>query len=513
MYPKAPLHHKFSTEQGKKKRKQDLVDALKKFTYPQSGTAVDDPIESFFGNQDILAKIFEYVPVGKQLLSCSLVSKTWHATFSEKVPLKLRIEDRGNKQLWFFRPSWNLSRDGQSDRDELLYPFHKIGSIPSSVRMRVTELTLVMRMIPEHAEKYDLASMVDILKDFRNLEYLRIMSELGIGDIFCSLFIGKVNYFLRLRTLWISGYVLDSRIRGLVKAAPNLEHLEISSRARGCDLTDLLPLAGSLRALRIRTGSWRRPAHEADRKCMGGDVDAFLARMPLLRSWDFSIGEYFTSRNRSANACRNTEALSAEDSQSYGQGWRFLGNDYQIWLAMNIAETRTVVLFFERFVDWFLKLEQKDKRRIARLMRVTEWNRLFHRTTNRAICFESIGDKKVQADVLVGLEKFKREYMIQRACHSTPGGLWIPSDRWAVRYWRYLDRRSRRLVYRKQKYSKYVPFETSSSVLCQRARQGDQLAKLFYSIIYKEFYFSLIQEDYFSFFREEHWDDFLFDDF
>jgi hypothetical protein len=501
MYLKASLHPKFLTKMGKKKRKKDRVDACKKFTYPQAGTAVDDPIGSVFGNQDVLAKMFDYVPARDKLLSCSFVSRTFHATISEKVPLKLRIEDRGDKQLWFFRPSWNLSRDGQSDRDEVLYPFYKIDSIPSSIRMRVTELTLVMRMVPEHAEKYDLASMVDILKDFRNLEYLRIMSELGIGDCFCDLFIGKVNYFLRLRTLWISGYKLDWRIKSLVMAAPNLEHLEISSRARGCDLIDLLPLAGSLRALRIRTGSWRRPVHDADRKCMGGNVDDFLVRMPSLQSWDFSIGEYFTFRNRSANACHNTEALSAEDSQTYGQGWLFLGNDFQIWLAMNIAETRAVVLFTERFVNWFLKLEKKEKRHksISRLIRVAEWNGLLQRTTKRAICWENIGDKKVQADVLAGLEKFKHEYMINKA-YNTPGGLLIHCDRLAIRYWRYLDRRSRRLIYRKQKYSKYVPFETSRSHICQKARQGDQWAKLFCSIIYKELYFSLFQEPWEEFF-------------
>ena len=228
-------------------------------------SAIEDSVGLVLANDDLLKGIISFLPA-IQIPSCHFVSNAWNKA-TEKVPLGLRIEDRGKKHVWLYRPNWNLRKDGQSDRDEFLLPFYKIGSLPTRVRKRVTKLTLVMRMIDEHVNDYDLESMRDILKGFTNLEDLRVLSSLGDGDSFCSLFQRK-NYFQRLHTLSISGYCFDihsglvvenefnlrnhtekctrvngSDIKDIVEAVPNLEHLEIIANAHGCNLTDLLPLS------------------------------------------------------------------------------------------------------------------------------------------------------------------------------------------------------------------------------------------------------------------------------
>ncbi len=377
---------------------------------------------SVLTNESLLFHLFSFLPKG-EMQTCSGVSKSIHQVV-QKMPLKLRIEDRGKKLLWIFRPSWKLDKDGQSDRNEMVYPFYKIGSIPPQVRNRVTELTLVMRLVKERLDDYQLESMVDILKDFTNLEYLRVMSTLGPGDAFCHLFKHK-NYFPHLRTVFISGYCLDalgadffglgdverseaeeiakkyhvitrgSTLLDLVQAAPNIEYLEVCSHAGGSKLEHLLPLAKSLRAIRFCSVS----------PPIIGDIDEFVKHMPLLQSWDFRASMYLWNRNEEECRAKNADALSKLEAPVWlYHHWYIDCTNWEYSLAH--------VYFFKCYVSWFCTLQDEDKNRsdLPSLLSIAKAFSL-DQMTKGGMGLENIGSRLVKKNVEDGFKSFRRYFL------------------------------------------------------------------------------------------------------
>ena len=143
---------------GKKRKRKKSISKI-------PASMIHHPVESVLTNKDLLVQVFSFLPMN-DIQACGFVSKIFYQVIEKEIPLKLRIEDRGKNLLWIFRPSWKLDKHGRSDRDEMVCPFFKIGSIPPKNRKRVTELTLVMMLVQERLDDYDLESMVDILKDF-----------------------------------------------------------------------------------------------------------------------------------------------------------------------------------------------------------------------------------------------------------------------------------------------------------------------------------------------------------
>ena len=394
-----------------------------KSTKQSSTSPIPYPTASVLTNENLLVHVFSFLPM-REIPTYRHVSKAFNHAFQNEMPLKLRIEDRGKNLLWIFRPSWKLDKDGQSDRDEMVCPFYKIGFIPPYVRKRVTELTLVMRLVEEHLDEYQLESMIDILQDFTNLEYLRVMSNLGPGDAFCSLFQHK-NYFPHLRTVFVSGYCLDFlaeeyvahseesekkrwevqvqdynvRTRGsslphLVQTAPNIEYLEICTRAQGSTLEHLLPLAKSLRAVRICT----LPGFP-------GDIDNFVKHMPLLQSWDFRAPFCGFLTYLPENRAKNLDALSTLDASVYVKhhGWYMACTDWDWTLAH--------IYFFKCYVSWFCNLKDEDKNRceLTSLLSVAKAFSL-DQMTKGGMGLENIGSRLVKKNVENGFKSFRRYF-------------------------------------------------------------------------------------------------------
>lgn len=409
------LQHAAAVLAKEKKRKKSIS------KIPAS--MINHPVESVLTNKDLLVQVFSFLPMN-DIQACGFVSKIFYQVIEKEIPLKLRIEDRGKNLLWIFRPSWKLDKHGRSDRDEMVCPFFKIGSIPPKTRKRVNELTLVMRLVQERLDDYDLESMVDILKDFTNLEYLRVMSSLGPGDTFCSLFQHK-SYFPQLRTVFISGYCLDvlganhpglvrhpdgewlakefhfrtrgSTLQDIVQAAPNIEHLEICSEASGSNLRDLIPLSKSLRKFRF-TGQ----------KPIRGDLDDFLTNMPLLHSWDLR-NKIMLVEERYAHLdtlSKNLDALSILEAPKY---INYSIRRYHDWYMMCVATDQHLayIYFFKCYVTWLFTLKDEDKNRSDLNNLLSVWKTFsLDYMTEGTIGSDNIGSRLVKKDIENGLAKF-----------------------------------------------------------------------------------------------------------
>jgi len=299
-----------------------------------------------------------------------LVSTSWRDAV-RTIPLAMRIEDRNKNQIWYHRPSLNISDEYNKNEapKTINCPLYNIGCLPMSVRGRVKKLTAVLRLAKQHTHRYDLNSIRDLLKGFSRLESLTLISELGPGDFFVSVF-RHPNSLPSLRQLRVIQYLLHGQLGHVVKAAPNLESLRTTTILEYCSLGELLPLSKSLRTIQIcnddcRTREYPGYYYEGDSKgfwmnhshgCWG-DVDQFISQMPLLEAWHFGKGQFVLGRQQPA--VKNHHLL--DPIENWGPTSR---KNIRVFKNMRSHDrNQGRKSFLDRYLHWYLGLKEEDKRR------------------------------------------------------------------------------------------------------------------------------------------------------
>jgi len=219
--------------------------------------------------------------------------------------------------------------------------------------------------------------------------------------------------------LRIVQYLLQGQLGHLVKAAPNLESLSTSTFLKDCDLEELLPLSKSLRKIQINNDDpWavhprRYETGKAGNHGCSGDVDRFVAQMPLLEAWYFAKGSF---RLVNQPEGQNMHLLDPVEFWTGGHGYEAYNLEY---LCMQTHDrNHTMTVFQDIFIHWFLGLKEEDKHR-PEMEVVFEDIARTHFYVPDLMCVSNIGNKTVRKDILKDFRSKRRDVLRNaRELHS-----------------------------------------------------------------------------------------------